>query len=492
MALSVISNFAANVAHRNLVASDKEATSSLAKLSSGKRVVSAKDDAASLAIGSRLNAEVQAMKQASVNATQASSMLQIADGAMAKVNDILVRMKTLAVQAGSGQLSDTERGMLDTEYQALLSEIDRIANDTEFNSVALVKGNAVTTTTINQQSSAQNYVEAADGFQSIVFDASVTDSTNTDKVFTFAYDSSTNVLTAKNLTDGTSQGIDIGSAAIAANATQVVKFTDLGVVVTLNSAFDKTTSILPSGANAFGSDTDGQIEASSLKVTVADADAVKNLTANQATIDASGGVAAAVITLGGLTGSADLSTTGTKTVALSDGTSDVTISFNVTTAFTTDDNAATITIGDLGTLVLGSYGSANTSFSFKLGTGNVADVDTLTISVDSITTQALALSGTSLTTAANADAASSAISSAIDTLNVARANIGASQNRLEFAAANLAIAIENAEAARSNLLDLDIAQEMTVFTSKQILVQTGVAMLAQANQLPQNLLRLFQ
>ena len=146
MALNIISNFAANVAHRNLTASDAEATSSVAKLSAGKRVLAAKDDAASLAIGSRLSAEVAGLKQAGVNAGQASSMLQIADGAMDKVNDILTRMKTLSVQSGSGQLSDTERGMLDTEFQSLKSEIDRIAEDTEFNGTQLVAGEIAVTT----------------------------------------------------------------------------------------------------------------------------------------------------------------------------------------------------------------------------------------------------------------------------------------------------------------------------------------------------------
>ena len=105
MPLNLISNFAANVAQRNLAMSESAATISLSKLSSGSRVVSAKDDAASLAVGSRLNAEVVGLKQAAVNAGQAISMLQIADGAMAKVNDILVRMKSLAVQAGSGRFA---------------------------------------------------------------------------------------------------------------------------------------------------------------------------------------------------------------------------------------------------------------------------------------------------------------------------------------------------------------------------------------------------
>ncbi|MEQ9350509.1 MAG: flagellin, partial [Alphaproteobacteria bacterium] len=171
MALNIISNFAASVAHRNLTKTDMEVTGSLSKLSSGTRVLSAKDDAASLAIGSRLNAEVQAMKQASVNASQAVSMLQIADGAMAKTDDILVRMKSLSVQAGSGNLSSTERSLIDNEYQALLLEVDRIAQDTEFNGTALVNGSSTTSTA--RSSLSGSVVEAADGFASIAFNDSV-------------------------------------------------------------------------------------------------------------------------------------------------------------------------------------------------------------------------------------------------------------------------------------------------------------------------------
>ena len=115
MALNVISNFAANTARRNLELTDAALTSSLNKLSSGSRVVSAKDDAASLAIGSGLRAHERALQTATVNASQAGSLLQIADGAMANVGDILTRAKELAVQASSGQFSATERTMFDNE-----------------------------------------------------------------------------------------------------------------------------------------------------------------------------------------------------------------------------------------------------------------------------------------------------------------------------------------------------------------------------------------
>ena len=84
------------------------------------------------------------------------------------------------------------------------------------------------------------------------------------------------------------------------------------------------------------------------------------------------------------------------------------------------------------------------------------------------------------------------MSAAIDRLSTIRANLGASQNRLDFAAGNSDTVIENIEKARSDLLDLDVASEMTAFTAKQVLVQSGVAMLSQANRMPQNLLQLFQ
>jgi flagellin len=137
-------------------------------------------------------------------------------------------------------------------------------------------------------------------------------------------------------------------------------------------------------------------------------------------------------------------------------------------------------------------GASSATFSFKVGTGTDVTKDVISVSIDGISGANLGINGTDITTVSTADAASDALGNAIDVLNNARASIGAYQNRLQFAADNIASAVENTEAARSNLLDLDIASEMTTFTSKQILVQAGVAMLAQANQMPQDLLKLFQ
>jgi len=120
----------------------------LAKLGAGRRVLSARDDAATMAIGARLAAVTSGLKQAQINADQGSSMLQVADGGMARINDVLTRMKSLAVQAGSGPLSATGRSAIKTEFQALASEIDRISEDTEFACTKLLDGS---TSSVNFQ-----------------------------------------------------------------------------------------------------------------------------------------------------------------------------------------------------------------------------------------------------------------------------------------------------------------------------------------------------
>ena len=384
MALNVISNYAANVAHRNLVKTDTQATQSLAKLSSGQRIVQAKADAASLAIGSRVAAEVGALKQALVNTGQAVSMLQIADGAMARANDILTRMKALAVQASSGQISDTERAILDTEYQALKTEITRIGNDTEFNGVKMLAGSIDLTM--------PGSLDANEGVDAAV-----------------------------------AQGISTGNVAIGLTDTT-------GGNVTIQAT-----------------DSNGDVFTATISSSA--------FTAGQLTVPTS-------VTLT----SSNAQVTGTITLNLSTAFS------NVNTIATANGTAA---------------GTSTTSVTFKVGTGVDPSADDVTFSIDSLVAIAQTLAS-AITTVGFANTASGEVSTAIDQLSTARALIGANQSRLEFAGANVSTAIENLEASRSQLLDLDVAAEMTYFTSKQVLEQAGVAMLAQANQMPQTLLRLFQ
>jgi flagellin len=142
MAMTINTNRSASIANRALTETTRAMDRSLAKLSSGQRVESARDDAASLAIGSRLRSEIASVKTYAQNAAQGSAMLQVADGAYGRAYDLLVRMKALATQASSSQLSATERGMLDTEFQQLKSEVNRLGRATTFNGQAIVGNTA--------------------------------------------------------------------------------------------------------------------------------------------------------------------------------------------------------------------------------------------------------------------------------------------------------------------------------------------------------------
>lgn len=134
-------NTAANTALIYLNKNSREQSSSLAKLSSGSRIVRASDDAAGLAVGSSLRADTSTLKQAAVNSIQAQSVLQTADGALARVGDILQRMKSLTAQAVSGSVDVTSRGFIDQEYDQLKAEAIAIGTGTTFNGTALLTGN---------------------------------------------------------------------------------------------------------------------------------------------------------------------------------------------------------------------------------------------------------------------------------------------------------------------------------------------------------------
>ncbi len=771
MPLNIISNSAANTAHRNLMKSDMQASSSVAKLSSGTRVLTARDDAASLALGSRLRAEVAAIRAANVNAGQAASMLQIADGAMSQINDILVRLKALSIQAASAHLGAAERGLIDAEFQQLLQEIDRISGDTEFNGRVLLNGSGISELKTP-------FEPTLDGVSSLTFDSSVADGAtfrygydsieeiltisklgadavldnraqNIDgddvtadgisftfgpdaekHVFSYQFDTATEQLTIVNESTGEQSSLNIESAFESAfgettnlvGAADTLEFPipDFDLSVIIQEGFDRTVNI--TAANVVDDATIDTNQANvnaattvdfNRNATLLDGDGYAALT-NLTNFDTATGeltITATVVsnaadqfTLGGLAGFAyDAGTAGDDSATITaaantvlnfngtavgtlnlagidlagatdGGTFDIVVSlegiivndqavvrtgdeilqidlteeldaaagtgqnlsgdneltidvpqFGVTVTFdrgfdrasdlltapavatstlppevtnasfventgflspdvfnallevgfdaatgigynsvtgvlslqVSDDTAGaggavtidgltgidlglgvgnkgfdqtgtasetvisvltgagdlvevgTLTadyvntggIGPLGTIdiQLGKgvfYNNAEgtddfVEFTFKIGTGN-EDTDDIVLKLDAVNADTLGLGGQSVATLDQAEDAAIAITEAITSLQVARANTGALQNRLDLAASNLAVSQENIEAARSALLDLDVAQEITSFTSKQILVQAGVAMVAQANQLPQNLLQLFQ
>lgn len=374
MVLTISTNTSALNVQRNLNEANEAQASSLAKLSSGSRVPTAKDDAASLAIGSRIEAEIAGLNQAATNASQASSLLQIADGAYGEIADILVRQSTLAIQSSSGQISDSERAILDAEFQQLTAETDRIAQDVEFNGNQLINGQSLGT-----------------------------------------------------------------YGATTSNADVTITTPGAGNVGEYTAVIDLT-----GGANSTG-----RVEL----------------------FDASG------ISLGSFESTGTGDNFGSDAITQTIGGVEINI-------------AATIAANDTVTLTSAEDRSTSTAFSFKVGTGTDAQ-DSINLTVNAANAASLGTDSLDITNVANANTAIDSIKTASDTLLNARALTGASLSRLDFASSNLSVAIENQSAAKSGLLDVDLAAETTNYAAQQVIVQAGVSLLAQANQQPSQLTKLI-
>lgn len=415
MVMTATTNTTANTALRYLDKNSAASASSLAKLSSGSRIVRASDDAASLAVGTKLKADVTALKQASVNAGQASSVLQVADGALAQTVDILMRMKALSVQAQSGSVSDNERAFLDKEFQALAKQIDSIADQTKFNGEKLLDGNSAFGATIETGANAFDPVGAN----------------------TLAIASNMGFLA-----EGVTYTLTYEVAGFAAGPPAV---SDVTYTLTGDDGSTATSTVPAAGSATFGVGPISLTDASGNGV-------ILGINAGAIAIDASANAAAGQAIAGGSTFTAEVGTSFQVGVASAD--------------------AINVSLGSIKTGVMGAYQGATATLADSAGDGT--DV------------------AASVTSQDNAVIAGGILDSAISQLNEFRASVGAQISRFEFAAANLATTVENLDAARSVLMDVDMAAEMSNFSSKQVLLQASVAMLAQANQQPQQLLRLLQ
>lgn len=140
MGLRINTNIASQEVQRNLKVSNASQEAEFSKLSSGKRITKAADDAAGLAIAKKLEAETKGLRVASRNANDAISMVQVAEGGLNETSNILTRLRELSIQAGSDTVGDAERGYLSLEYEQLVSEADRIAKTTAFNGRPLLQG----------------------------------------------------------------------------------------------------------------------------------------------------------------------------------------------------------------------------------------------------------------------------------------------------------------------------------------------------------------
>jgi flagellin len=154
--LAVKTNSGSLTAQRNLSSSHKALQKSIGRLSSGLRISSAADNAAGMAVSENMRAQQGGFRQAQRNANDGVSVLQTAESGYQSISDLLVRMRELAVQSANDSVSDTERGYLNTEYQDLIGEIDRVSEVTEYNGISLLDGTAGNAGTMTFQVGTRN------------------------------------------------------------------------------------------------------------------------------------------------------------------------------------------------------------------------------------------------------------------------------------------------------------------------------------------------
>ena len=237
MGLRIANNIAAMNAHRNLSISDAGLSKSLERLSSGYRVNRAADDAAGLSISSNMRAELSSLSVASRNTAQASSMLQVAEGAMDQINNMLTRLKELATQAASANVTSTDRTTINSEATKLTSEIDRIADATKYNGTALINGNFGASATLGGDYTALGVASASSVDVSGVVDSSAT--------YTMSDTAGTTVSLTNGAITQTLSGVSTGA--------QTLNFDALGVKITVDNAY--STSAELAGTFTVGSST---------------------------------------------------------------------------------------------------------------------------------------------------------------------------------------------------------------------------------------------
>ncbi|MDC1160616.1 flagellin [Luminiphilus sp.] len=165
---SVNTNIGASIAQNALGKNERSMNSAIERLSTGKRINGAKDDAAGLAIASRMTSQIRGLATGMKNAGDAISMISVADGAMVEIGNMLQRMRELALQSSNGTTTSADRDYLNTEYQNLITEVERIAQNTQWNGSDI----------LNVASNSVKYQVGANGGQTIAVTFAAVDQTN--------------------------------------------------------------------------------------------------------------------------------------------------------------------------------------------------------------------------------------------------------------------------------------------------------------------------
>ncbi len=485
MAQTINTNISSLTAQRNTSRTQGELSTAINRLSSGLRINSAKDDAAGMAISERFTAQIRGLNQAARNANDGISLSQVAEGALGSVSSNLQRIRELAVQAANATNSSADRAALQQEVGQMISEVQRVGTQTEFNGIKLLDGSF----------SGQNFQVGANSGQVIGI--------------TQIVDTRSTSLGSASLT---AQGTIAGAVALGAvnGVTAAVAATGF----TLSTANGGTTTPITYPANSGADAIATAIGAAGANI------GISATATNVTTLSALSGPGTISFTLNGQSVSAtvnDQNDLGGLISAINGvaAASGVTATFSSASA----KNAITLTTTDGRNVSLTGFANStagNDSVSFggstlteggavsavKTGTINIASTKGA-ISTANASAQVFALAGTNngvfsslaavdISTAASATTALNVLDAALAQINSSRADLGAYQNRFATTVENLQTTGENLSAARSRIQDADFAAETAALSRAQVLQQAGNAMVAQAIALPQQVLALLR
>lgn len=478
------SNIASLNAQRQLNSSQSSLNTALERLSSGLRINSAKDDAAGLAISERMTSQIRGLNQAVRNANDGISLSQTAEGALGEIGNNLQRIRELAIQSANATNSASDRASLQAEATQLISEITRVASQTQFNGLDLLDGSF----------SSQSFQVGANSNQTIdisqIGDARAT-----------ALGNNTLVMSGSTMDTALAAESTIPGNTVTADAT-VLLSTNLGSTETgdINIAAGDSAATIANKINLAAEDI-GITAKAETEVTLdtISADGSVSFSLNGTAITAAvtttdlSDLAAAINGRQGSTGitasfanpsdksSLTLKDAEGNDITLADFTHSAgaeTASFGgqTLTSGTTDSSRA------IGQVTL-STAEGQISVSNEAAAGNIFDVTTSTFN---------AVSTLDISTASGSQNAIDRLDAALAQINSSRGDLGAIQNRFSSTIANLQTTSENLSASRSRIQDADFAQETAMMTRGQILQQAGTAILAQANSLPNNVLSLLR
>ena len=492
MPQTINTNVASLTAQRNLNRSQGDLSVAVARLSSGLRINSAKDDAAGMAISERFTSQIRGLNQAVRNANDGISLAQTAEGALSSAGDILQLVRELAVQSANASNSAGDRQALQNEVAELTAELDRIATTAEFNGRKILDGSFGTATFQVGANANQTITAATGNFRTSAYGNNRVTST---------------AVSASISGDRTDAQVAAGTGIRAADATLAIKGY-VGSSGTINVAagssaktvadqINDKSALTGVRASAFTEATVAFSAAGSYAFNIVSDNSASNTASVSFAITAttgSTGLAAAVTAINdqssktGVT--ASLNTSGQLVLTNATGND---IFLRNTSAGNT--NAGTVTIGSG---VMEAAGAADNNIGVT-GTVYLDSEKSFTASgtADSVLTAASvgstlqAVSTLDVTSTSNATTALAIVDSALAAISGQRSKFGALQSRFETTIANLQTSSENMSAAKSRITDADFAVETAKLTRAQILQQAGTAMVAQANALPQNVLSLL-